>query len=101
MGDACYEGGTADVLVVGTGVSVGGGVIEGVDEGTKYVAVTVNVGVSVGVGVIVGVKTVGLGVYSVGVGVNCTGPEVVVGVGVTVCAAIAALPTQSTTNPRR
>ena len=60
-----------------------------------------NVGVSVGVEVMVGVKTVGVGVNNVGVAVNWTGPEVIVTVGVTVCAAMAALPTQSTTNPRR
>lgn len=100
MGGACVVA-VAGVLVGGMGVSVGGGVIEGVEEGIKYVAVMVNVGVRVGVGVMVGVKTVAVGVYRVGVAVNCTGPEVIVGVGVTVFAAMAALPTQSTTNPRR
>jgi len=61
----------------------------------------VKVGVKVGVRVIVGVKTVLVGVNRVGVALNWTGAEVMVTVGVTVFAAMAALPTQSTTNPRR
>lgn len=67
----------------------------------KYVAVTVNVGVAVGVSVIVGVKSVGVAVCRVSVMLGwMTSSSVAVGVSV-VRAAIAALPTQRTTSPRR
>ena len=58
-------------------------------------------GVAVGVSVIVGVKIVGVAVKAVGVFVGKTALVSTVGVGVAVRAAMAALPTQSTTNPRR
>ena len=58
-------------------------------------------GVTVGVSVIVGVKTVGVAVIAVGVFSGRTALASTVGVGVAVRDATAALPTQSTTNPRR